>query len=74
MALGSVMSRYGDVYGGTVNLAARLTEKADPDGALVDGDLATTLMERSDYRLVLRDPEQAKGFPVMLSWSLHKPG
>jgi adenylate cyclase len=36
MCWGSMFSRYGDVFGPTVNLSARLESVADPGGVLVD--------------------------------------
>ena len=38
LAFGPLLSRDGDWYGGTVNLAARLVEKAKPGCALLTGD------------------------------------
>lgn len=72
MALGPVMSRYGDVYGATVNRASRLTGKAPPDGALADSALAGVLDADPDYHLTAREPVQAKGFPGLRSWSVQR--
>ena len=40
---GRVLSRLGDIYGSTVNLAARLTALADPGTVLVDQLTASVL-------------------------------
>lgn len=72
MARGPVMSRYGDVYGATVNLASRLTTKAQPDDALVDSELANALADKSTYRLVGHEPQAVKGFPSLHAWSLSR--
>lgn len=40
LAYGPLLSRDGDWYGSTVNLAARLVEKAKPDTVLLTGDRA----------------------------------
>ena len=43
MAMGNVLSHFGDVYGPVVNVASRLTSAAKPGTVLVDRELATTL-------------------------------
>jgi adenylate cyclase len=40
-----VVQRNGDIYGTTVNLAARLTAMAEPDQIVVDPELATALAD-----------------------------
>ncbi|MFC8192106.1 adenylate cyclase regulatory domain-containing protein [Cellulomonas sp. NPDC057328] len=40
---GRVLSRFGDVFGPVVNLAARLTDVADPSSVLVDAGTAAVL-------------------------------
>ncbi len=45
MAQGPVVARHGDVYGPTVNRAARLADITHPDGALIDSALAALLSE-----------------------------
>lgn len=44
---GRVLSRMGDIFGTTVNLAARLTAVADPDTVVTDADTAR-IIERDD--------------------------
>jgi adenylate cyclase len=41
IAMGDVVSRFGDYYGPVVNIAARLVQSAPPRGALVTRDLAS---------------------------------
>lgn len=51
VAFGPVVSRLGDVFGNTVNRAARLTSLAHPNAVLVDGSLATALATQSGFTL-----------------------
>lgn len=43
LATGSVLARFGDVFGESVNLAARLTAQAEPRRTLIDGSTAAVL-------------------------------
>ncbi|UYQ78348.1 adenylate/guanylate cyclase domain-containing protein [Glutamicibacter sp. JL.03c] len=52
---GRVLSRLGDIYGPTVNMAARLTSLAEPGSVLTDALTANTL--RNDARFVLTAQE-----------------
>ena len=49
LAYGSVLSRFGDVYGPVVNIASRLTGLARPGTVLVDRDLAAALSDAGAY-------------------------
>lgn len=68
---GRLLSRLGDIYGPTVNLAARLTSLAEPGSVLTDATTANTL--RNDERFVLTAQEitSVRGFgdiqPYLLS-------
>jgi adenylate cyclase len=70
MAMGSVLSRFGDVYGSVVNLAARLTALARPGNALVDKELAEALREDDRYTLRARRPTAVRGYHHLRSWAL----
>lgn len=59
---GRVLSRMGDIYGPTVNLAARLTALADPGTILVDSVTARALESEDDYLLVPQPPRIVRGF------------
>ncbi|GAA1455520.1 adenylate cyclase [Nesterenkonia lacusekhoensis] len=59
---GRVLSRMGDIYGPTVNLAARLTALADPGTILVDSVTAAALERDDDYLLVPQPPRIVRGF------------
>lgn len=71
MVWGRVLSRLGDIYGPTVNLAARLTALAEPGAVLVDE--VTWRALRGDERFVFTPfpVQQVRGFgevrPVLLS-------
>jgi adenylate cyclase len=51
MAIGNVLSRMGDVFGTTVNLASRLTSLAPRSSVVVDRELATVLAEHERYEV-----------------------
>ena len=59
---GRVLSRLGDIYGPTVNLAARLTALADPGTVLVDAMTATVLADDDRFVLVPQPPQLVRGF------------
>ncbi|MFE4228350.1 adenylate/guanylate cyclase domain-containing protein [Arthrobacter sp. NPDC056886] len=70
MVWGRILSRLGDIYGPTVNLAARLTALADPGTVLVDSMTAAALEQDDRFVLVPRPAEDVRGFgeihPVQL--------
>lgn len=70
MALGRVLTRFGDVYGPAVNLASRLTSLARPGTVLVDRELAQALRDDDDYVLRPRRPATVRGYHHLRSWSL----
>ncbi|MFC7402991.1 adenylate/guanylate cyclase domain-containing protein [Citricoccus sp. GCM10030269] len=59
---GRVLSRLGDIYGPTVNLASRLTALADPGTVLVDAMTAMALDEDERFVLVPQPPQMVRGF------------
>lgn len=62
MVWGRVLSRLGDIYGPTVNLAARLTAIAEPGQVLVDDVTAKALSGDERFVLEAREPEMVRGF------------
>ena len=71
MVWGRILSRLGDIYGPTVNLAARLTTLADPGPVLVDSMTASALEHDERFVMIPQDPENVRGFgeikPVRLT-------
>jgi len=70
LAMGPVLTRFGDVYGSVVNLAARLTALARPGSVLVDRELAQALRADRRYQLRTRRPAAVRGYGHLRSWSL----
>ena len=75
LAYGAMMSRLGDVFGSTVNLASRLTSVARPSSVLVDRTLADVL--RADDAaddLTLRPLARVsvRGFPHLQPWLVRR--
>jgi adenylate cyclase len=70
MVWGRILSRLGDIYGPTVNLAARLTALADPGTVLVDSMTAAALEQDERFVLTPQKAEEVRGFgeihPVLL--------
>lgn len=70
---GRVLSRFGDVFGASVNLAARLTDIAEPSTVLVDRATANLLMPHPDFALTAQAEREVQGLgrvePVRLQWA-----
>ncbi|MET4002714.1 adenylate cyclase [Arthrobacter sp. UYCu511] len=70
MVWGRVLSRLGDIYGPTVNLAARLTSLAEPGTVLIDSVTASALTNDDRFVLTQLPVENVRGFgeiaPVLL--------
>lgn len=75
LAYGPMISRLGDVYGSTVNLASRLTSIARPSSVLVDRTMADVLRADDECTdLVLRPLGRVsvRGFPHLQPWLLRR--
>ena len=78
IAYGDVVSRLGDVFGATVNIAARLTSLARPGTVLVDRGCHAALAELAAYRLKSVPRASVKGYarlqPHVLRRAARPPG
>ncbi len=72
LAHGPVVNRLGDVYGGTVNLAARLTSAARPGTVLVDEGAHDALGEDDSFTLRRVHRLSAKGYSRLPAWALRR--
>ncbi|WP_262103278.1 adenylate/guanylate cyclase domain-containing protein [Arthrobacter sp. Marseille-P9274] len=62
MVWGGIVSRLGDIYGPTVNLASRLTSLAEPGTVLVDSTTAATLAGDDRFVLMPQKVRTIRGF------------
>jgi adenylate cyclase len=65
IAYGEVLSRMGDVFGTTVNLASRLTSVASPGSIVVDRRLAEALQHNESYRLSMMRRRPVRGLGLV---------
>ncbi|WP_245694122.1 adenylate/guanylate cyclase domain-containing protein [Actinopolyspora mzabensis] len=72
LAHGTVLARFGDVYGSTVNIASRLTTLARPSSVLVDRECAAGLRPESGFVLTSLGPNKVSGFRGLRAWALRR--
>jgi adenylate cyclase len=70
LAAGAVVTRLGDVFGSTVNIASRLTSLSRPGWILVDREMAEALADDPRFVLRPRRPEAVRGFGHLHQWRL----
>jgi adenylate cyclase len=68
IATGPVVSRLGDVFGTTVNLASRLTTLAPPGGLMVDSVTASAV--GALYEVIEQEPRMVRGMGTVTPYSL----
>ncbi|WP_223304899.1 adenylate/guanylate cyclase domain-containing protein [Cellulomonas sp. B6] len=71
---GRVLSRFGDVFGPSVNLAARLTDVAEPSTVLVDAATAQVLGGDPRFRLTEQPVRDLPGLGPTGSFRLSRAG
>jgi adenylate cyclase len=72
VALGTLLSRLGDVYGEPVNIASRLTTAARPGSVLVDRELAAALEGDERWRLRRVPPRPVRGYALLQGFRLRR--
>ena len=72
LAYGDVVSRLGDVFGPTVNIASRLTSVARPGTVLVDRGCCDALAEQAAYRVKPVPRAAVKGYARLQPFVLRR--
>ncbi|HEV7206207.1 MAG TPA: adenylate/guanylate cyclase domain-containing protein [Jatrophihabitans sp.] len=72
VAYGPVVTRLGDVFGQTVNIASRLTSLARTGSVLIDEGLAGRLDGDARYSLRTLRPASVRGYSHLKSWRLRR--
>lgn len=72
LAFGDVVTRMGDVYGSTVNLANRLTVLARPGATLVDDATAEAVRDSADLNVKSMRPRIVRGLGTVRAWTVRR--
>jgi adenylate cyclase len=72
VATGSVLLRFGDVYGSTVNIAARLTGIARPDSLLIDKATAAALSDDDTFTVKQTRARRVSGYRHLQPFSVRR--
>jgi adenylate cyclase len=70
LATGHLISRMGDFYGGTVNLASRLTAIARPGSTLMDPATEAALADPTPYAMRHLTPRPLRGMGLVRATSV----
>ncbi len=73
LSYGTILIRLGDVYGETVNLAARLTSECKPGRVLADRELAAALDGHPDFRLRRLRRVSVRGYHHLVPYAVQRP-
>jgi len=74
IASGAVISRMGDVFGRTVNLASRLTSMAEPGGVLLDEATARVVEGQPDFELDYTRTRAVRGLGLVRAAVVRRSG
>ena len=74
LAFGDVVTRMGDMYGSTVNLANRLTVLARPGATLVDDAIADSIRYSADFDVKAMRPRILRGLGTVRAWTVRRAG
>jgi adenylate cyclase len=74
IAYGQVLSRMGDVFGTTVNLASRLTALAPKNTVVLDRELAAALGDEPGFDLQPMWRRPVRGLGLVEPWTVQRPG
>lgn len=74
VAYGPVLPLMGDVFGTTVNLAARLTSLARPGAVVIDGELAARLEDVPGYEVTRIVRRPVRGLGIIQPYVLRRSG
>ena len=72
VATGPVLLRFGDVYGSTVNIAARMTGIARPDSLLVDKATAEALEDDGRFTVKQTRARRVSGYRHLQPFSVRR--
>lgn len=73
MAHGTVLSRFGDMFGPVVNMASRLTSVARPGTAVIDREMAELIAEDPRFSVRKLRRLSVKGYEHLEPWALQRP-
>ncbi|WP_142111410.1 adenylate/guanylate cyclase domain-containing protein [Rarobacter incanus] len=71
---GRVLSRFGDVFGPSVNLASRLVSIAQPGRVYIDEATVTALRPFGKFTTVRHEPKSVTGLGLITPWELDRTG
>jgi adenylate cyclase len=72
-AYGAVLSKLGDVFGSTVNIASRLTSLSRPGKILIDRGLGEALGDDDEFRVRRSRNKAVRGYSRLETYTLKRP-